>query len=202
MGRKQSRAGQHVLLCLTLLTVLPACSLLRDFSDSRVARESLRQSQAFFDQGDYEAALQGYRQVLALARNQPPADVAYFHIGLIYAHPQNTQRDNRKALEAFTKVVTDYTQSPWREQAIIWVAALSDAEKSQLEAEASRQATEKMKQELEKTGKELDRSRPALERARLEVEKLKAEVERAKQLIEKANQVDIEIEQKRRKRGN
>jgi tetratricopeptide (TPR) repeat protein len=173
MGGEPVRTGKYVFLCFALLSLLPSCSVLKDWSDQREIHASMLQGQALLERGDFEGSLRQYQKVLSLAGADPPADGATFAIGLIYAHPQNPQKNNEKALGSFTRVIDGHPYSSWVEQAKIWTGVL----------------------------REIEKSRHEIERAKEVIEKSRQEVERARQIIEKSKQVDIEIEQKRRERG-
>ena len=50
-------------------------------------------------------------------------------MGLVYAHPKNPKKDNKRAIAFFNRVVKSYPDSPWTEQAKIWVGVLDGVEK-------------------------------------------------------------------------
>lgn len=202
MGRKSGRTGKHVCVCLALLIVfVSGCSLLRDWREQRQIRDSMLQGHSLFVYGDYDGASAKYREALALAGDQAPADAAVYNIGLIYAHPSNPKRDHRKAIESFSKVISDYAQSPWAEQARIWVGLLQQVEISKQEAELIREAMEESKQAIERSREDAEKFRLAAEKSKQEVDRTRQEMEKSRQALEKANQIDIEIEQKKRERG-
>jgi outer membrane protein assembly factor BamD (BamD/ComL family) len=200
MGRKSARAGKHLCFCLALL-ILSGCSLLRDWREQRQSRELMRQGHSLFIDGDYEGASNKYREAMILAGHHAPADAASYKIGLIYAHPNNPTRDNLKAIEAFSKVISDYGKSPWREQAKIWVGVLQQAVRSAQEAEITREAIEQSKQAIERSRQDAEKFRLAAEKSKQEVDRTRQEMEKSRQVLERANQIDIEIEQKKRDRG-
>ena len=108
MGGKSARAGKHLCVCLALLILfLSGCSLLRDWREQRQVRDSMLQGHSLFVNGDYDGAFAKYREALVLAGDHTPADAAVYNIGLIYAHPNNPKRDNRKAMESFKKVMDE-----------------------------------------------------------------------------------------------
>jgi hypothetical protein len=144
--------------------------------------------------GDFAGSLRAFQNVAVAAGNQPPADVALYKTGVVYAHPQNPERDLEKAKVAFARVVSAYPASIWAEQARAWIGVLKEAQESKQKVEQSRQAMEKWQVELEK-------NRQAIEKSKQEIEKSRLELEKTKQVIEKSKQVDIEIDQKRRDRG-
>jgi tetratricopeptide (TPR) repeat protein len=202
MGRKSGRAGKHLCVCLALLIVfLSGCSLLRDWREQRQIRDSMHQGHSLFVYGDYDRAFAKYREALVLAGDHHPGDTAVYNIGLIYAHPSNPRRDNDKAIEAFSKVISDYAQSPLAEQAKIWVDLLQQLEISKQEAERTREAMEQSKQAIEKSREDAEKFRLAAEKSKQEVDRTRQEMEKSRQALERANQIDIEIEQKKRERG-
>jgi tetratricopeptide (TPR) repeat protein len=202
MGRKSGRAGKHLCVCLALLIVfVSGCSLLRDWREQRQIRDSMLQGHSLFVYGDYDGASAKYREALALAGDHAPADAAVYNIGLIYAHPSNPKRDYRKAIESFSKVISDYAQSPWAEQARVWVGLLQQVEISKQEAELTREAMEESKQAIERSREDAEKFRLAAEKSKQEVDRTRQEMEKSRQALEKANQIDIEIEQKKRERG-
>jgi tetratricopeptide (TPR) repeat protein len=194
MGRERIRSGKHLHLFVALLSLLVGCTVGSDSREGDPIRESLLRAQNFFARKDYTASLMEYQRVLLMARGRPPADAAHFHLGLIYADPQNSQKDFQRAVECFNAVIAGYPQSPLANQARIWLAVLEDSDKTKQELESSKQVIEKSRQEIE-------RSKQLIEKARQEAEKTRQEVEKSRQVMEKSKQVDIEIEQKRRERS-
>lgn len=86
-------------------------------------------AQQLLGKGDYESSLRESQKVLTLAKDNAPADAAVFHMGLIYAHPNNPKKDNKRAIGFFSRVIKSYPESPWVEQAKIWVGVLDGVEK-------------------------------------------------------------------------
>jgi tetratricopeptide (TPR) repeat protein len=103
------------------------------------AHEHILRGQKLFIQGDYEGSLKEYKEVLSLSANRTPADEALFNMGLIYAHPGNAKRNLATSLSVFQRLMKDYPQSPWAEQAKIWAGLF-------LENETLKQVIEKSKQ--------------------------------------------------------
>lgn len=162
MGRKPSRARQHVYFYLALLTFwgcalsselpqheaprepvpvpepevivepLPKPEVLIESKEGRARREAnqhLQLAQTLLARGDYEESLRESQKVLNLIKDQSPADAAVFHMGLVYAHPRNPKKDNKRAIGFFSRVIKNYPDSAWTEQAKIWVGVLDDVEK-------------------------------------------------------------------------
>jgi outer membrane protein assembly factor BamD (BamD/ComL family) len=201
MGRKPVGQGQYFYFCLALLIFFAGCSTLQESTRSQEMREALTTGQHLLAHGDYDGSLKAFQDVVVMAQDQPPADTATYNIGLVYAHPQNSRRDLQKAIGSFSRLITHYPESPWTEQAKIWVGVLNEAEESKQAVEDSKQVIEKSREEVEKNRLAVEKSKEEIEKTRLELEKSKQEIEKTKQVIEKYKQVDIEIEQKRRDRG-
>lgn len=163
-------------------------------------REVLANGTLSLAQGRYDASLKDFQNVLASAHDQPPADAATYNIGLVYAHPQNPQRDRQKAIASFNRVIARFPNSQLAEPAKIWIGVLSESEERQQEIARSKEEIEKSHQESEQSRLAIEKAKQELEKTRLELEKSKQEIEKSKQMIEKSKQVDMEIEQKRRDR--
>src|SRR4051812_13953317 len=201
MGGKSARTRKHVCLCVTLLALLSGCSIVSNWTDQRQARASLAEGRNLFMHGDYEASLARFSQALSLSKDPAIGQAARYNIGLLYDHPNNPNRNTKKAIESFKIVATDGPGTVWAEQAKIWVSTLEASESSKQDAERFRQEVEQSKQMVEKSKVELEKYKQMVEKSRQEIEKTKQQSEKSKMAIEKSNQVDIEIEQKKRDRG-
>jgi len=142
MGRKQARTGKYIYLYVASLTLLflfvLGCATLRDREDH------LLRSQRLIAKGDFKGALEANQKVLSVYGNRPPGDEALFSMGLIYAHSANPDKDFKKALSIFGKLIKEFPQSSLHEEAKIWTGVLQVIEKSkQVDIEI-----EKMKQEV------------------------------------------------------
>lgn len=201
MGRKPGRQGQYFYFCVALLIFVSGCSLTQEANGRREMREALNAADALFEQRDFTGSLNAFQKISEAAQDKPPADRATYSIGLVYAHPQNPQRDLQQAKIFMDRVVRMYPDSPWAEQAQIWVGVLDEDQKSKREIEKARLELEASKEEAEKSRLVLDKMKQEMDKSRLELEKTKQEMEKNRQVIEKSKKVDIEIDQKRRDRG-
>jgi hypothetical protein len=201
MGGKPIGRWQQICICLALLIIVSGCGLFEESNRRRELREALTQGQQSLARGDYEGSLIAYQNVILIAKDQPPADAAYYYIGVVQAHPQNPRMDWQKARSSFERVPRQYPQSQFAEPAKAWIAILTEIDAAKQEIERTKLEAEKSKQEIEKSRLAAERSKQEAEKSRLELEKSRQEFEKAKQLIEKSKQVDIQIEKKRRERG-
>jgi hypothetical protein len=101
----------------------------REALERREANEYLLAAQNLLAKGDYEGSLRESQRVLVLLKDQPPVDTAIFNMGLVYAHPKNPKKDNKRAIYFFNRVIKGYPDGPWAEQAKIWVGVLDGVEK-------------------------------------------------------------------------
>ena len=201
MGGKPIGQWQQICICLALLIIVSGCGLFQESIRRRELREALIRGQQLLARGDYEGSLNALQNVIAIAKDQPPADAANFHAGMVYAHPQNPRKDRQKALGSFQRVLTQFPESRFAEPAKAWVGILKEIDATNQEMERTKLEAEKSKQEIEKSRLAAERSKQEAEKSRLELERSRQEFEKAKQLIEKSKQVDIQIEKKRRDRG-
>jgi tetratricopeptide (TPR) repeat protein len=67
---------------------------------------------AFFKQGNYDAFIDKYTELIAKAPKN--ADRMLFEMGIIYAHPLNDRKNYHKALECFRKIISDHPVSQYR----------------------------------------------------------------------------------------
>lgn len=201
MGGKPIGRWQQICICFALLIIVSGCGPFQEWIRRGELRETMTYGRQLLARGDYEGSLNAFRNVIATAKDQPPADAANFHMGVVYAHPQNPRKDWQKALGSFQQVVTQFPESRFAEPAKAWVGVLNEAEATKREIERTKIEVEKSKEEIEKSWLAAERSKQEAERSRLELERSRQEIEKAKQLIEKSKQVDIQIEKKRRERG-
>jgi hypothetical protein len=101
----------------------------KEVLERREANESLNAAQNLLARGDFEGSLRESQKVLSLLKDQSPADTAIFHMGLVFAHPKNPKKDNKRAIYFFNRVIKGYPDSAWMEQAKIWVGVLDGVEK-------------------------------------------------------------------------
>lgn len=98
-------------------------------SKKQEARKNLVLGRKLLDKNDFKGALKENMKVLALFEKEPPGDSALFNMGLIYAHYENPEKDYKKSIHYFKRLIKEYPQSPLLEQAKIWVNVLGIIEK-------------------------------------------------------------------------
>ncbi len=127
MGRKRNRTRQLVYFCIAQLIALSlsSCGLFpRAEREEDQAQLAVARARRLLTQQDFDGAAKENQRAITLARNRPPADEALFHLGLLSATVANPKRDNRVATGYFNRLIREYPQSPWVDQAKAWVGVL------------------------------------------------------------------------------
>ena len=93
------------------------------------ARDHFHRARDFFEQGNFEAALEENQKVLSTPGKNSSKDRALFQIGLICASSRNPKRDLDKSLSFFLKLVKEYPQSPFTDEAKTWIDVLQENQK-------------------------------------------------------------------------
>ncbi len=88
------------------------------------ARSELKEANDFFNRGNYAASLGKYEQI---QREYPSAaDRVLFEMGVLYSYPKNEQRDYRKSLECFEKVIKEYPESIYRHNSVMMISQINN----------------------------------------------------------------------------
>jgi tetratricopeptide (TPR) repeat protein len=90
--------------------------------------ELLQRSEELLKQGDYSGALATNQELLSATDDALPKDEALYNIGVIYAHNKNPDKNYKKAIRAFKKLINKYPASPLVEEAKVWVETLQKVE--------------------------------------------------------------------------
>ncbi len=109
MHEKQRRLGGWLYPFFACIIITPilicGCSHFQ-------AGSSFKEANDLFAGHSYTASLNAYEQII---QKYPAAsDRALFEMGIIYAYPRNEQKDYRKSLECFEKVLKNYPESAYR----------------------------------------------------------------------------------------
>ena len=117
------------------------------------ARVLSQESNDFFNQGKYEAALSNYEQIVE--KHPEVADRVLFEMGIIYAYPRNEQKDYQKALNCFQTLVRDYPDSEYRRDSQMMINQIHNViikdeliARQKIQIETARQAIEGKENEI------------------------------------------------------
>ena len=168
MGKKRAKKRICLLLhgacLLAIFLLLTGCALTADFKNKWQGHEHLDVAEKLMIKGDFEGALKEDEEVVRLFPGVSPGDCALFHMGLIRAHPDNPQRDYKKALECFRRLVRDFPRSALEEKARVWIGAIDELTRR-----------ESRIKDLEKTVSALENRLKALKEIDINVEEKKRE---------------------------
>jgi len=132
MGRKQTRTGKYIYLRVASITLL----LLFMFGCATyIESTQFTQSEKLLAKGDYEGALEENQKVLSEYPDRRPGDRALYNMGLIYAHYGNPQKDYEKAASFFWRLIREFPQSPYFEEATVWTGVLNAIEGTKMKLE-------------------------------------------------------------------
>jgi len=168
-----------VLIILAISGCSPVLEAVKEPTNRAHVRNHIAESKKLFEQGNYEASLKENEKALSLAGGKSPGDEALFHMGVTAAYSRNPQKDYPKSLVYFERLVREYPESKLLEQAKVWVQVLQE-----------HQRVIQGKKALLQEKQILTHEKMAMAR----------EKEKLNQAIEQSRKVDVEIEEKRRKK--
>jgi len=121
MGKQQSPRRKHLFLhgaCLLafLLFVAGCRTVPVNHPNECRANEHLDRADHLVKQGKYRAAIEEYHRVEVLFPHDSPGDIALFRMGVLWAHPDNEQRSDHRALECLRRLERQFPQSTWKEE--------------------------------------------------------------------------------------
>ena len=208
MGGKPSRRGNALYICAALLIFWGPVACTLGQSSVRItdvtgeeARAHLAMGLKYLHEGDFGNALRENEAVIALAGADTPVAESLFYIGLIHGHPENPARDGEKSLALFRRLIRDYPESPFADQAK-GVAGLIE-ENGRIRARAGKLAGDvtRLTHDVMKLTQQLDRTTAETGRLTQQLDRMTAEAGRLNRLIDELKQVDIDVEQKKREKG-
>lgn len=180
MGEKRAGKRKHLFFYCTcfLATLLIGigCAATLNFQKRLQAVESLEKGENLVIKREHKKALIEYEKVLRLFPKVSPGDKALFHMGLIWLHPDNPQRDYEKSLISFQRVIHDFSKTRFREKAKVLSYAVAELIRSENDIKKLKESADFLQNRLRK-----------------ELEKLKGQLKELKE-------IDIVIEEKKRDR--
>ena len=169
------------------------CATISSFEKRPQAQKGLELAENLTRQSDYEGALKAYDGVLKHCPKDAPGDSALFHMGVIWAHPDNPGKDYGKALTSFRRLGTDFPASPFRHQARAWVGVLE----ARLQCEGRIKTLE---DEVSRLKRRLNSSTDEATALSTRLNALKEECRILKAKLYALKKIDIGIEEKKRER--
>ena len=150
MAKKQSRTGKHlffIFICIIMAPILLCgCTHFQ-------AKSNFEEANNFFSQGNYQASLNKYEQIIK--RYPTTGDRVLFEMGIIYAHPKNEQKDYQKSLDCYQKLIKEYPGSGYRQDSERMIFYINNVTIKDKTIAAQRTQIEILQQELEGKGNEI-----------------------------------------------
>ena len=151
INKKQSGRGGYFLL--VYICILIALLFISGCSGSK-ARSLSREANDFFNQGEYEAALGKYQEIIEI--HPDIKDRVLFEMGTIYAHPRNDQKDYNKALDCYQAIVREFPESAYRQDSEMMIFQIHNVINKDKIIAAQKKHLEASRQELNYKETEID----------------------------------------------
>lgn len=173
MGKRQYRIGNHLYLLFICISITPllicGCSHLNE-----EIQANFKEANYLLTQGSYSASLGKYERITQ--KYPTAADKALFEMGIIYAYPGNEQKDYRKSLECFQKLINDYPGSAYRNDSEMMIFNIGIVTAKDMTITAQQKQIETLRQELDSRGNETITLQKKLEAIEQEVKSRENEI--------------------------
>ena len=203
MGPKRIRQRKHVYIrfagCLTATLVLLGCIY---YPERWVSEEHLARSRNYLEKGDFQRSLKESNAAYSLYP-QSLGDEALYLQGLVWAHPANSEQDYGKSKEAFSTLLRKYPQSPLKSQAEAWVLVIREIQVSQSLLKEVEGENHRMKNQLKKqragSRHQQQQYNQKIAAREQQIKDLEQRIDNLKRNLDQLKQIDLKIEEKKRK---
>ena len=205
MGPKQYRQWKHIYIriagCLTAMLMLSGCIY---YPERWVSEEHLARSRYYLEKGDFQRSLKESNAAYRLYP-QSLGDEALYLQGLVWAHPANTEQHYGKSKEAFSTLLRKYPQSPLKSQAEAWVLVIREIQVSQSQLKEVEDENHRIKNELKKhragSRHQQQQFNQRIAAREQQVKDLEQRIDKLKRNLDQLKQIDLKIDEKKRKAG-
>ncbi len=153
MGGKQARKRKFLLFyiafCMTLMTS-GACQHLLIPQKS----DTMERVNTFISERNFGAALDEIEKLDGGPQNR--AAEALYLKGIIYAHPENPNRDEQRSFQSFQTLIERYPSSDQARQAAAWISLFQKNQEAKDEILQLKETIRKQQDELEGLKTQLD----------------------------------------------
>lgn len=132
------------------------CATISTFQMKSKAHKQLELAENLTSKGDYEGAMKAYGDVVDLFPSDPPGDRALFHMGLIWAHPDNPKNNYQKALTCFQRLVNVFPRSTLKDEAMVWINVMNELLRFEGKAKDLEEEVSALKRRLNGSKKEVN----------------------------------------------
>jgi L,D-peptidoglycan transpeptidase YkuD (ErfK/YbiS/YcfS/YnhG family) len=117
------------------------------------AKSILSEANDLFSQGEYQASLRKYQQIID--KYPTAGDRVLFEIGIIYAYPGNKQKDYQKSLESFQQLIKGYPESGYRKDGELMIFTINNVIIKDQTIATQQTQIEALRQEIQSHGNEI-----------------------------------------------
>ena len=149
MGNKSGRTRKYILHYLTVSCIIAAvnfvaCAPVQDKSTAINTHQQLEQYRENLAAGFFETVIQQSKQVIAENETEPPADIALYALGEVYAHHDYQGRDYVLSQYYFEKLIENFPDSPLTSEAKTYISLMETiAAKEKSTSAAEEKASQK-----------------------------------------------------------
>jgi tetratricopeptide (TPR) repeat protein len=155
MGKKRNRRGKHFYLFIACVLIIPVLlSGCARFYEELITGPDFQQAGNFTRQENYKAAISKYEQIIA--RHPLVGDGVLFQMGIIYAAPQNQQKDYSKSLECFQRLIKNYPESRYRQDSDVLISLINEIAGKDKMSVTQRSRIDKLEQQVEEFEKKIE----------------------------------------------
>jgi len=151
VGYKSGRTRKYILHYLTVSCIIAAvnfvaCAPFQDKSTAINTPQQLEQYRENLAAGFFETVIQQSKQVIAENETEPPADIALYSLGEVYAHHDYHGRDYILSQYYFEKLIENFPDSPLTSEAKTYISLLETiAAKEKLAAAVAQESPKEKK---------------------------------------------------------
>ena len=158
MGNKSGRTGKYILFYFTVSFIVAglsivACAPVQDKITALRAHQQLEQYRESMADGFFETIIEQSEQVLEENETEPPADVALYVLGEVYAHHDFAGRDYALSQYYFERLVENFPDSNLTSEAKTYInlfETIAEREKEVTAATREKEATAAEKKSSQK----------------------------------------------------
>ena len=196
MGNQQTRQRKHLLFCLAGCIIfsigLGGCLY---YPEKWRSEEHLALSRYYMERRNFEASLRESQTALELF-SRSLGDQALFQIGLIHAHPENPNQNIKNSTLAFQKLINNYPNSDLRGQAELWIMQLRRIQDLEATLNVKKKEVGKLHNRLNRVKKDNKKLQKEYQQ---QIKLQNKEIQELKRNIKGLKEIDLKIEEKKRK---
>jgi len=180
---------------VSILLMMAGCVT---YIEKRQMEVPLARASEYMAIGDFQAALAENDKVFKRASHTLGAH-ALIQRGLIYSHPQNPNRDYQKSIEYFQEVTKEFPDSDLIDQAEVLTLTLHKIINMENELNSLHDKIGLMETTIKEKRRAVNYFQATMKKQRVHIKTLKTQINELKGQIEKLKNIDLQIEEEKRK---